>query len=334
MSKKRVIILGSTGSIGHQTLEVISTFPDRFEVTALTGYHNKNLLHQQIQNFRTIGYIGSKDILLWVVKNIPSDIVVVATVNGIGLDLAIEALKSGRRVAMADKEAVVLAGDLIMDVAKKHGSEIIPIDSEASAIHQCLQGYDSSRVRRIFLTCSGGPFRNYTQEQLSQVTPETALKHPNWHMGKKVTIDSASVVNKAFEVAEIHFLFGIPYEKIEVVIHPQSIVHSAVEFMDGSIIAQAAFPDMHLPIQYSLLYPERVDGFKISEIPFPLGLSFEKLQEGQFPAFDISLKALKEGKNRDLVEADRKAVELFLRGELKFNEIANFLKLKERTTIV
>lgn len=264
---KRLAVLGSTGSIGRQTLEVVSAFPDRFEVVALACGENVSLLKEQVAEFKpglvcTELAAGAKEILgatclpLEEIASHPDvDLVVIATSGKAGLGATLAAIRAGKKVALANKEVLVMAGGIVVAEAQKYDAEIVPIDSEHSAIWQCLNGEERRDVSKLILTASGGPFRQSTLAQLAAVTPKDALNHPTWRMGIKVTIDSATLMNKGMEVIEAHWLFDIPYSQIEVVVHPQSIIHSIVEFVDGSAKAQLSLPDMRLPIQYALTHP-------------------------------------------------------------------------------
>lgn len=340
--KQQLAILGSTGSIGRQTLQVVRNLTDRFNVVALTAGQNLELLSQQITEFQPkfIFYQSNKDsslvthncklLSLEEIANHPDvDIVVIATSGKAGLLATLAAVKAGKKVAIANKEPLVMAGEIITREAKLSGAKIIPIDSEHSAIWQCLNG-EPQPPQRIILTASGGPFRNYSQEQLLAVTPQQALKHPSWQMGKKVTIDSATLMNKGLEIMEACWLFGIPFKNIDVIIHPQSIIHSMVEFADGSYKAQLSYPDMRLPIQYALTYPERVSN---SELP---KLDWNKIKEltfappdfKKFPCLEIAIKTAKVGGTGPTVlcAADEVAVELFIQESIKFTDIARLVE--------
>ena len=269
-----LVILGSTGSIGRQTLDVVRALPERFRIIGLAAGENTELLKEQMEEFKPQYYYHSakKDqtkfpklryISMEDMAALPGvDIVVVATPGGAGLKPTLAAVRAGKKVALSNKESLVSAGSIIMEQAAKYKASILPVDSEHSAIWQCLEGEDK-KCAKVVLTASGGPFRGYTKKQLEGVTPEQALKHPSWTMGKKVTIDSATLFNKGMEVIEAHWLFGIPYEDIRVLVHPQSIIHSMVEFRDGSTKAQLGVPDMRLPIQYALTYGQRVNNPEI-----------------------------------------------------------------------
>jgi 1-deoxy-D-xylulose-5-phosphate reductoisomerase len=336
---KGIVILGSTGSIGQQTLAIIRAFPQCFTVVGLAAGNNLNLLMQQVNEFRPrffscLSYPEHSNTVFpdgcfpmpmeEMVAHTDTDMVVVATMGMTGLRPTLEALRHGKSVALANKEIIVMAGQLAMLEAKQHGATILPVDSEPSAIWQCLQGEDSE-ASRVIITASGGAFRNRSPEELANVTPEEALKHPTWHMGKKITVDSATLMNKAFEVIESHWLFDMPWEKIDVVIHPQSIIHSMVEFCDGSVKAQMGPPDMRLPIQYALFHPKRVSNPSLPRfdaIRNP-SLTFEPLEPKLYPCFDIALEAGKAGGSYpiSLNAADEVAVGLFLQERIGFLDI-------------
>src|SRR5579883_1753712 len=277
---KRIALLGSTGSIGRQTLDIVRQFPDHFQIIALAARSNVQLLARQMEEFKPAliscfaetreveerartalpGVIIGEQGLLEAATHADVDIVVAATSGLMGLKPTLAAIGAGKTIALANKETLVMAGHLVMRAAQRAGVALLPIDSEHSAIWQCLRGESRSEVHRLLLTASGGPFRKATVEQLHTVTPEQALAHPTWRMGPKITIDSATLMNKALEVIEAHWLFDVPYDRIDVVVHPESIIHSFVEFVDGSVLAQLSPPDMRLPIQYALTYPDRVPG--------------------------------------------------------------------------
>jgi len=339
---KKLVVLGSTGSIGRQTLEIVRAFPERFEVVALACGKNVSLLEKQIAEFRPrfVGadsaedsekIAGAKRLSLEELASHPDvDLVVLATAGRAGLGPALAAITAGKTVALANKEVLVMAGEIVTAEARRHKVEIMPIDSEHSAIWQCLRGEESTTVARLILTASGGPFRLYSSEQLAAVTPEEALNHPTWQMGAKVTIDSATLMNKGLEVIEAHWLFGIPFAQVEVVLHPQSIIHSVVEFVDGSAKAQLSLPDMRLPIQYALTYPERWEG------PFRVGVDYGKLglldfgavDVNRFPCLKLAVEAGEKGGTYTAVlsAADEVAVELFLTGKISFTDIATLIK--------
>jgi 1-deoxy-D-xylulose-5-phosphate reductoisomerase len=341
---KRVAILGATGSIGRQTLEVIDAFPDHFSVIGLAGGRNTALLAEQIAHFqpRFVFHQGTRiplptntegEFLAMedMARHPEIDIVVVATSGKWGLKPTLAAVRAGKQVALANKEALVMAGELITAEAKKHKARILPVDSEHSAIWQCLRG-EQAKPSKIILTASGGPFLNYSKAELAKVTPEQALKHPSWRMGNKVTIDSATLMNKGLEVIEARWLFDMHFDRINVLIHPQSIVHSMVEFSDGSVKAQLGVPDMHLPIQYALSYPERLANPLLPRLNREdiKELTFEPPDPDSFPCLRIAVEAGKQGGTYPAVlcGADEIAVQQFLLGKIKFNDIP---KLVEQT---
>lgn len=342
---RRISILGSTGSIGTQTLEVVENLED-IRIAAISGNQNIDLLEQQARKFqpelvavmdagnaeRLRGRLADTDIrvvsgmdgLLAAATQDGVDTVVTSVVGNVGLQPTFAAIEAGKNIALANKETLVSAGQLVMDLAKKHGSKIYPVDSEHSAIFQSMQGNEGNKIARILLTASGGPFRGRKREELSQIKAADALKHPNWSMGKKITIDSATLMNKGLEVMEAKWLFGVETEQIEVLIHPQSIVHSAVEYEDGAVIAQLGEPDMRVPIQYALTYPKRMKN------PFPRidfakrnMLTFEKPDTETFPCLALAYRALDAGGTLPAVlnGANEIAVARFLAGELSFLEI-------------
>ncbi|MBR4952341.1 MAG: 1-deoxy-D-xylulose-5-phosphate reductoisomerase [Alistipes sp.] len=318
MNIERVTILGSTGSIGVQTLDIIRRHPDRFKVASLVAHSRWEQLAVQAREFgaesvvigderhyenlkaaladTTIKVMAGSEAINHVAESYRSDTVVNALVGYAGLHPTLLAIESGKRIALANKETLVVGGDIIMAAARRKGVEILPIDSEHSAIMQCLEGEKRKSIRNLIVTCSGGALRNHTLDELKDVTPEIALKHPQWSMGSKITIDSATLVNKGFEVIEARWLFDIEPERIKVVIHPQSIVHSMVEFTDGSVKAQLGNADMHTPISYALLYPERaaeaVEQFSILDYPT---LTFAEVDRVKYPALDIAYECLKRG---------------------------------------
>ncbi len=338
---KRLAVLGSTGSIGQQTLEVVRALPDRFHIVGLAAGKNIDLLAEQISEFQPrfvhcqdkIACLPDGEYELLSLEEIAShpevDIVVIATSGKSGLSPTLAAVKAGRRVALANKESLVMAGHIITSEAQLHKAQILPIDSEHSAIWQCLEG-ETQSVARLILTASGGPFYRYSSAQLEEVTMEQALVHPTWQMGKKVTIDSATLMNKGLEVIEAHWLFNIPFENIAVVIHPQSIVHSMVEFIDGSVKAQLSYPDMRLPIQYALSYPERLANPQLPRLDWSHinQLTFEQPDFDTFPCLKLAIEAGKrEGTYPAVVcAADEVAVELFLSQRIKFTDIAYLIE--------
>jgi len=351
MSPQRVAILGSTGSIGRQTLEVCAAHPERLRVVALTAGKNVDLLSQQAISFQpTLAVIADAN-LESALRQVLSgsgievqsgcaaldavgewddvDIVVIGLAGIAGLAPVLSAVRAGKRVAIANKEPLVAAGELIMREAAFSRAQLIPVDSEHSALFQVLDGRDRATVRRLLLTASGGPFRDLTEDELWQVTPEQALAHPTWVMGRKITVDSATLMNKGLEVIEAHWLFGLPVSQIEVVIHPQSTVHSAVEFVDGSVIAQMGKPDMRLPIQYALSYPDRWEAdWGQLDLATAGRLDFRPLDRERFPCVRLAYEAAQIGGTMPTVlnAADEVAVARFLAGEIKLPEIARLVE--------
>jgi 1-deoxy-D-xylulose-5-phosphate reductoisomerase len=348
---KKLGILGSTGSIGVSTLEIAAAHRDRFEVVALTAGSNLELLQRQIEEFspRLVAVATEElarelasmltakgpEILCGVQGLIAAataaeiDMVVAAIVGAAGLIPTAAAIKAGKDVALANKETLVTAGRLIMELVEQQGVKLYPVDSEHSAVFQSLQGHRSEDVKRIILTASGGPFLNYPPEKLAQVSVADALNHPNWSMGKKITIDSATMMNKGLEVIEARWLFDVPAERIAVNIHPQSIVHSMVEYVDGCVMAQLGVPDMKAPIAYALTYPERVPtGVKPLDLTALAGLSFFNPDHDRFPALGLAYRALEGGESLPAVlnAANEVAVEAFLRGIIRFTEIPTVIE--------
>ena len=336
----RIAILGSTGSIGRQALEVVRSLGNRFEVVGLGAGKNLSLLTDQVREFKPrlvsseAGQLPLGDYQSLSLEELAShpevDLVVVATSGKAGLTPTLAAIRAGKRIALANKEVLVMAGEIIVNEARQHNVEIFPIDSEHSALWQCLQGEERGKVARLILTASGGPFRNHPLEQLARVTPEEALQHPTWQMGEKVTIDSATLMNKGMEVIEARWLFDMPFENIQVLIHPQSIVHSLVEFVDGSVKAQLSIPDMRLPIQYALSYPERLAIQQFSRIDWgKLGsLTFERPDFNRFPCLKLAVEAGKKGGTYPAVlcAADEVAVKLFLSHRIGFLDISRVVE--------
>jgi 1-deoxy-D-xylulose-5-phosphate reductoisomerase len=339
---KRLAILGSTGSIGRQTLEVVRALPDRFQVVGLAAGRNTKLLAEQAKEFkpRFVNYITDSknpDVipsceflsLEDIVRHKDVDTVVIATSGTAGLQAALAAAKAGKTIALANKESLVVAGEILINEVKKGGARILPVDSEHSAIWQCLHGEKQS-ARRIILTASGGPFCHYTRAKLEKVTVEQALAHPSWKMGRKVTIDSATLMNKGLEIIEAHWLFDIPVEDISVIIHPQSIIHSMVEFADGSVKAQLSYPDMRLPIQYALTYPDRLANRTLPVLDFKKisSLTFEPPDTKKFPCLRLAVEAIKAGGTYPaaLCAADEAAAELFLAERIKFMDIPSLIE--------
>ena len=348
---KRIAVLGSTGSIGTQTLDIVRRFPERFKVTALTACTNWELLASQALEFRPeLAVISHAEYFsrlemalkgsgievavgeqaLSLAATLPStDIVVGALVGYSGFRPTIAALNEGKQVALANKETLVVAGEIINRIVKEKGHPILPVDSEHSAIFQCLRGEATKSMRKIILTASGGPFRTLSREKLGHVTVAQALSHPNWSMGAKVTIDSATMMNKGFEMMEARWLFDCRPERIDVVVHPQSVVHSMVEFCDGSVKAQLAVPDMHLPIGYALAYPDRLD---LGDSPAPdftsIGtLTFESPDFERFPLLRLAYDAAEAGGTAPTVlnAANEVAVQAFLDGKIKFTDISRLV---------
>ena len=336
---KRIAILGSTGSIGRQALDVIRALSDELKVVALTGNKNLELLERQIKEFQPKMFCssvkldnsyGGEFLSAEEIASHPQvDFVIVATAGKAGLSPTLAALKAGKIVALANKEVLVTAGEIIVHEASLHQGQILPIDSEHSAIWQCLQG-EENKPQRLFLTASGGPFYHYSQPQLAEVTPEQALQHPVWNMGRKVTIDSATLMNKGLEVIEAHWLFSFPFDSIEILMHPQSIVHSMVEFMDGSLKAQLSWPDMRLPIQYALSYPQRWPNPELPRLDWNKAnsLNFEPVDYDRFPCLKLAVDAGKSGGTYPAVlcAADEVAVELFLSHRISFTDIAKIVQ--------
>jgi 1-deoxy-D-xylulose-5-phosphate reductoisomerase len=336
---KKIAILGSTGSIGRQALDVIRALPNELEVVALTANKNLELLERQISEFRPkmfhsfvkpeISYGGDYLSAEEIASHSDVEYVIVATAGNAGLRPTLAALQAGKTVALASKEALVMAGEIIVREASLNQAQILPIDSEHSAVWQCLHG-EENEPRRIFLTASGGPFFNYSQSQLAEVTPEQALRHPVWKMGRKVTIDSATLMNKGLEVIEAHWLFSFPFDSIEILMHPQSIVHSLVEFTDGSLKAQLSWPDMRMPIQYALSYPQRWPNSELAQLDWNEieSLNFKPVDYDRFPCLKLAVDAGKSGGTYPAVlcAADEVAVELFLNHRIGFTDIAKIVQ--------
>lgn len=344
-----IAILGSTGSIGTQALELVRLHPEEFRVVALTARSSREKLFEQVREFRpevaglteTIPmseipedvrfcrWVMGKEALRVAAAEVPADMVLVSVVGIAGLQSVMDALGANRQVLLANKEALVTGGHLVMDAAKRIGKPILPVDSEHSAIFQCLQGAGGNQPVRLLLTASGGPFRTWTREQMQNATRAQALKHPNWSMGAKITIDSASMFNKALEIIEAHWLFDMPPEKIQVVVHPQSIVHSAVEFADGAVLAQLGVPDMRVPIAYAMTYPRRIPtGSKPLDL-FSIGtLTFEPGDPVRFPALRLAGECLNAGGAACTVlnGANEMAVAAFLRDEIPFGAISRIVE--------
>ncbi len=344
--KKRVAILGSTGSIGTQALDILSLYPERYEIKALGAYQNIDLMAKQVEKYSPdlvvlideekadelrsrvdskIKVDSGTEALIELAASDNIDIVLIAIVGIAGLKPTIAALNAGKTVALANKEVLVAGGEIVTKLADKTGAKIIPVDSEHSAIFQCLQGCRNiDEVNKIYLTASGGPFRGYKRDDLKRVTPEDALKHPNWNMGKKVTIDSATLMNKGLEVIEAKWLFNLSVDQIDVVIHPQSIIHSMVEFVDGAILAQMGTPDMRIPILYAFTYPERyASNVKRLNLLEMGSLTFEEPDVENFPCLSLAYKAIRIGGTMPAVlnAANEIAVDMFLKEQISFLEI-------------
>lgn len=348
---KKIAILGSTGSIGTQTLDVIRAHSDELEVVALAAGSNKERLKEQIREFHpelvslsdekkaqelkeelageAVEVVCGMDGLIEVAGIDSADVVVTAVVGMMGILPTMEAIRKGKDIALANKETLVTAGHLIIPMAREYGVSILPVDSEHSAIFQCLQGEPKKALDKILLTASGGPFRGKSAELLETVTLEDALNHPNWSMGPKITIDSSTMVNKGLEVMEAKWLFGVDYSQIEVVIQPQSIIHSMVQYIDGAVIAQLGTPDMRVPIEYALFYPERrslpgdrLDFSKLSQI------TFEKPDYKVFRGLSLAIEAGKTGGTMPTVfnAANERAVAKFLKGEIKYTDIVRSIE--------
>jgi 1-deoxy-D-xylulose-5-phosphate reductoisomerase len=339
MNRRRVAILGSTGSIGTTALRVLARHSDRFEITALTAFSNAPLLREQARAIRPpyVGMVADSDgaesawragseCLVEAATRDDVDIVLNAVVGAAGLDATLAAVGAGKRVALANKESLVIAGALVEARRREGGGEIVPVDSEHSAILQCIAGRPRASIRRVVLTASGGPFRAWPAERLEHATVTDALRHPTWTMGRKITVDSATLANKALEVIEAHFLFGLDYDQIDVVVHPQSVVHSFVEFIDGSVLAQLGVPSMELPVLYALTHPERIGDTGVPPFdPVELSpLSFEPVRGADFPALRLGMEAGRAGGAAPAVfnAANEQAVALFLSGRIIFGDIA------------
>lgn len=339
-NKRKISIIGSTGSIGRQALEVIEKLQDKFEIIALTGGANVELLREQALKFKPkyvcvgnskgekLDITGVKTLygqegLEEICSNKENDIILVSVSGKVGLRPTLTAIDNGIDIALANKETLVMAGDIVMPRAKEKGVNIIPVDSEHCAIHQCIK--DISQVDKLIITASGGPFLHKTIDDMKNATVAQALNHPRWSMGKKITVDSATLMNKGLEIIEAHHLFNMPYEKIDVVVHPQSIVHSAIEYVDGSVIAQLGLPSMHIPIQYAITYPERFEGIKSKSFSFAdiARLDFEKPDFEKFPSVKMAYEAGKIGGSATVCmnAANEEAVFAFLEDKIKLYEI-------------
>jgi 1-deoxy-D-xylulose-5-phosphate reductoisomerase len=344
----RLAVLGSTGSIGRQTLEVVRSLPGRFNVIALAAGTNVTLLEEQVREFRPRMVCAGREADYMIAKfgragqatkwskmeemaaHPDVDLVVIATVGSAGLGPTLAAIHAGKAVALANKEVLVMAGHIIIAEARRSRAELRPIDSEHSAIWQCLWGEDRDSVERIVITASGGPFRDTLPEELANVTAKEALRHPNWQMGQKITVDSATLLNKGLECIEARWLFDVPLERIDVILHRESLVHSLVEFRDGSLKAQLGVPDMRLPIQCALTYPERLPGTQIPRLDLKLAgtLTFAKADTRQYPCLGLALEAGRRGGTHPavLAAADEVAVQHFLTGHIRFTEIAHSIQ--------
>jgi len=349
---KRLAILGSTGSIGRSALAVVDNHPSRLQVVGLAAGDNAALLADQVRRYRpdivamatgegvdrlraacdaggNTTMTGGAEGLIAVATHPSVDIVICASAGTAGLEAVLAAIDAGKTIALANKEVLVMAGALVTDAARRRAVAILPVDSEHNAVHQCLHGRKSEEIRRLILTASGGPFREFTPAALEQVGPEQALRHPTWQMGRKITVDSATLMNKGLEVIEAHWLFGVSADQIEVVIHPQSIVHSLVELVDGSVIAQLGVTDMRLPIQYACSYPERWDGsLPALDLTKAGRLEFHPPDHDRFPCLGLAYRALRAGGTVPSVlnAANEVAVEAFLEGKLGFTSIPTVIE--------
>ena len=350
---KGLAVLGSTGSIGTQTLDIVRRFPQHFRVVGLAARRSLKLLEAQVREFRPklVSCQGSDEEKAPLLANGCAhcsmeemacdpqvDLVVTATVGDVALAPTFAAIHAGKDIALANKEAVVMAGEMVTARAREHGVSLLPVDSEPNAIWQCLRG-EGKDVSKLIITASGGAFRDADPADLANVSPEQALNHPTWKMGPKITVDSATLMNKAFEVIEAHWLFDVPWENIEVVVHPQSVIHSMVEFVDGSVKAQLSPPDMHLPIQYALFHPQRVYNEDIRRFD-PLetrALTFQPLEAERYPCFHMALEIARRGGTwpAALCGADDMAVQLFISGHIGFLEIGTVIQeaLKEHQNV-
>lgn len=347
-NKKKISILGSTGSIGTQALEVIERLPNKFEIVALAGGNNIELLKEQIKKFNpkvvcTKSFDAKKELesdfsgvkilygnegLEEICSDKENELIVMAVSGKIGLKPTLKAIENKIDIALANKETLVMAGDIVMQKARENGVNIIPIDSEHCAIHQCIKNIDD--VSKLIITASGGPFRDKTLDEIKNATVKETLSHPKWNMGKKITVDSATLMNKGLEVIEAHHLFNFSYDKIEVIVHPQSIIHSAVEYKEGSIVAQIGWPSMHIPIQYAVTYPERVEGIKTKSFSFldAKRFDFEAPDLKKFPCLRLAYEAGKIGGSMPvcLNAANEEAVFAFLEGKIKLYNICEIVE--------
>lgn len=343
MTLRGVAVLGSTGSIGTAALRVVERHREMFRVVSLTAFENAELLRDQAQTTGAgfVGIVSSQadcddgwargsDCLVEAAVRPDVDIVLNAVVGAAGLEATLASLQAGKRVALANKESLVMGGALVLGARDAGGGELVPVDSEHSAILQCIGARPRSEVRRLVLTASGGPFRGWQPERIAHATIEDALNHPTWRMGRKISIDSATLANKALEVIEAHYLFGVPYDCIDVVVHPQSVVHSFVEFVDGSVVAQMGVPSMELPILYALTHPSRISDDAIPRFDPTLGstLTFEPVATESFPALSLGIAAGKKGGIAPTVynAANEAAVALFLAGRIGFGGIASAIR--------
>lgn len=358
--KKQLAILGSTGSIGTQTLEVVAEYPDLFEVYTLTANNNVDLLIEQAKHFNPdsvvianeahynklkealkdfpIKIYAGENAISEIVEAAPIDIVVTAMVGYSGLKPTIRAIEAHKTIALANKETLVVAGDLIKRLALEYRTPIIPVDSEHSAIFQCLVGEGDNPIEKIILTASGGPFRKFTAEQMAHVTKSDALKHPKWHMGHKITIDSATLMNKGFEMIEAKWLFGVTPEQIQIVVHPQSVIHSMVQFEDGAVMAQLGIPDMKLPISYAFSYPKRLKS-KAPRLDFNQysTLTFEEPDMKRFRNLAFAFDAIRTGGNMPCIlnAANEIVVAAFLRDEIGFLQMSDVIeKTMEKSSFI
>jgi len=351
LEKKRIAILGSTGSIGTQALEVVQQYPEYFDVKLLSAHSNVDLLAEQARKYspasvvicnetryeRLRDHLGNTSVKIYsgvntlaeVVQSDYIDLVLVSLVGYAGLLPTINAIKGGKEIALANKETLVVAGDLVRSLSQRYQVPIYPVDSEHSAIYQCLIGEENNKLEKIYLTASGGPFRKFTREELKDVTTEQALKHPNWSMGNKITIDSASLMNKGLEVIEARWLFDLSPRQIDVIIHPQSVIHSIVQFEDGSMKAQMGLPDMKLPILYALTTPDRLKtNFERFTFENFTELTFEKPDAERFPNLFLAYESMKSGGNMPCIlnAANEVAVEAFLKNKIGFLEMSDVIE--------
>ena len=342
-----VAVLGSTGSVGTTALRVLERHRDRFRVAALTAHSNAALLREQVDQFHP-AYVGivqngyhdhvrvdgdwrtGPECLIEAAVRSDVDIVLNAVVGAVGLDATLAALDRGKRVALANKETLVMGGSLVAEARARGGGDLVPVDSEHSAILQCIAGRPETEVRRLVLTASGGPFRDWSAQRIDAATLDDALRHPTWRMGRKISVDSATLANKALEVIEAHYLFGLPFERIDVVVHPQSVVHSLVEFVDGSVLAQLGAPSMEVPVLYSLTHPERAADAAVPAFD-PVAaspLTFEHVRDDAFPALRLGIAAGRQGGAAPAVfnAGNEQAVELFTSARIRFGDIARAIE--------